>query len=97
MHAGTRRVGDDDVGATVLLYEGLVQHVLHVARIEQRVPDAVQPTVLLGILNGGGDILNANYLAALAGEEVGDSSGSRIEVVDQLVALQAGKVACYLI
>ena len=34
MHAGTRRVGDDDIGASVLGNELVVENVLHIACIE---------------------------------------------------------------
>ena len=41
VHAGTWRVGDDDIGAAVLVDEVLREHVLHVAGKEQGVLNAV--------------------------------------------------------
>ena len=42
VHAGTGRVGDDDIGMTVLTDEVVGEDVFHVAGIEQGVGDAVE-------------------------------------------------------
>jgi hypothetical protein len=34
MHAGARRVCDDDIGAAMLIYKLLVQNILHIASVE---------------------------------------------------------------
>ena len=41
MHASTWRVGDDDIGATMLVDEILCEDVLHVASVEQSVVQVV--------------------------------------------------------
>ena len=83
MHASTRWVGDDDIGTSVLCYELVAQHVLHVASIEEGVVDAVDLGVDLRILNGFGDVLDANDLTGLTGHEVGDGASAGVEVVDE--------------
>jgi len=93
MHAGTRRVGDDDVGATMVADEFVGQDVLHVARIEQGVCNAVDFGVHLGVLDGFRHILYADDLPSLTGHEVGDGAGAGIEVVDEFTACQLGKLA----
>ena len=83
VHAGTRRVGDDDVGLAVLLDEVAVQDVLHVASKELGVLDAVYLRVHLSILDSLGHVLDADDLAGLPCHEVGDGACARVEVVDE--------------
>ena len=97
MHTGTWRVGYDDIGAAMLLYELPVQDILHVAGIEKSVAYTVQFRVHLGILYRFGHILYANHLTRLLSHEVGYGAGASIEVVDKFAASQSGKLACYLI
>ena len=51
VHAGTRRVGDDNIRTAVLLQESVVEHIFHVAGKEQSVRYAVDLGVDLGILD----------------------------------------------
>ena len=82
MHAGTWRVGDDNVRPAVFLNERVIQNVLHVAGIEQGVLNAVDFAVHLGVLNSLGHILDADDLTGLPGHEVGDGARAGVEVVD---------------
>ena len=102
MHAGSWRVGDDHVGAAMLLDELIVQNVLHVAGIEERVADMVLLGVHLGVLDGLGYIFYSDHLAGLPGHKVGNGAGAGIEVVDQrlicaLGHVGEGKVARHLV
>ena len=83
VHAGTRRVSDDDVRPSVLSNEVVGQDVLHVAGIEQRVLDTINLAVDFGILNGLWHVFNANDLSGLFCHEVGNGTRSCIEVVDE--------------
>ena len=83
MHAGARRVGDDDVGPPMLLEEVVVEDVLHVACEEERVVNAVDLRVHLRILDGFRHVLDADDLTGLAGHEVGDGARAGVEVVDE--------------
>ena len=66
VHAGTRRVGDDDIGTAVLVDEILCQHILHVACKEEGVGDAIDLRIYFGVFDGFGYILDADDLACLA-------------------------------
>ena len=83
VHAGTGRIGDDDVRASVLGDKLVGEYVLHIAGIEQGVGDAVDVGVDLGILDGLGDVFDANDLTGLTGHEIGDGACAGREVVDQ--------------
>ena len=97
MHTRTRRVGDDYIRTPVLVDKVLCQHVLHVAGKKQRVPDAVDFRVDLGVLDGFGHIFDADDLARLSGHEVGDGSRAGIKVVNQLVAGEPCEVAGHFV
>ena len=83
MHAGTGWVGDDDVGTSMLSYELVAQHILHIAGIEKGVVDAVDLGVDLSILNGFRDVLDADDLTGLTGHEVGNGASAGVKVVDK--------------
>ena len=97
VHACPWGVGNDDVGPAVLLDKVIGQQVLHVAGVEEGVGNAVDVRIDFGILYGLGYILDAYHLASLSSYEVGNRSRTCVEVIDQLVACQAGKFAGYLI
>ena len=82
VHAGTRRVGDDHVGTAMLSDEVVGEDVLHVTGEEEGVGDAVNLGVHLGILDGLGDIFDADDLFRVLGDEVGDGARAGVEVVD---------------
>ena len=97
VHTGTGRVGNDDIGTAILVDELLIEDVLHVARKEERVVDAVECRVDLGVFDGFGNIFDADDLTCLARHEVGNGTCTGLEVVDQLIACKTGKLACHLI
>ena len=82
MHAGTRRIGNDDVGLAMLFDEVAIEDVLHVARKELGVLDAIYLRVLFGIFDGFGHIFDADDLPGLPCNEVGNGAGAGIKVVD---------------
>ena len=93
MHAGTGRIGDDDIRTTMFGDEIVGKDILHVAGIEKGVGDAVDLGVDLRILDGLWDVLDANHLSGLARHEIGDGAGAGIEVVDNFSALQPRELA----
>ena len=97
VHTGSWGVGDDNIRLTVLCDKAFGQDVLHVPGKEKGILDAVQGRIDFGILDSLRHIFDAHHLAGLAGDEVGDSPGSGVEVINQLVASQTGEVACYFI
>ena len=97
VHACARWVGDDYIWAAVFLDEAVGENIFHVASKEERVVDAIERRVHLGILNSFGHVLDADDLACLARHEVGYGTSAGVEVIDEFVACESGKVACYLI
>ena len=97
VHTGAWWVGDDYVGATVLLDELVVEDVLHVASVELGVADVVHLRVHLCILDSLGHVLDTYHLARLTRHEVGDGARTGIEVVHQFVAGELGEVASHRI
>ena len=97
MHAGTGRVGDNDVGAPMPFDEVAIEDVLHVAGKELGVPDAIYLRVHAGILDGLGHILDADDLACLARNKVGNGARARIEVIDEFGARELRQLARDLI
>ena len=95
VHTGAWWVGDDNVWATVLLDELVVEDVLHVAGVELGVAYVVHLRVDLSVLDSLGHVLDAYHLACLTRHEVGDGARTGIEVVHQFVAGELGEVACY--
>ena len=93
VHTGTGRVGDDDVGTSVLSDEIVGEDVLHVAGKKECVVDAVDLGVDLRILNSLGYIFYTDDFAGLAGHEIGDGAGAGVEVVDDFPAPQPRKLA----
>ena len=97
MHAGTWRVGDDDVWTTMLSDEVIGQDILHIASIEEGVLDVVHLGIHLGILDSLWHVFDADHLLCLVSHEVGDGSGTGVEVINQLVAGEVGKLASHAI
>ena len=97
MHTCARRVGDDNIWATMLSNEVIGEDVLHVAGIEKGVVDVVYLAIHLCILDSLWHIFDADNLASLASHEVGNGAGAGIEVVDKLVACELSKFACHAI
>ena len=60
MHPCTWWVGDDDIGSPMLLDKLGGEYILHIASIEECVVDLVDSAVDASIIDGLGDILNAN-------------------------------------
>ena len=83
VHTGTRRVGDDNIRAAVLMQESVVEHIFHVAGKEQSVRYAVDLGVDLGILDSLGHILDTDDLPRLPRNEIGNRAGAGVEVIDQ--------------
>ena len=82
VHACAGRVDNHHLGAAVLGDKAVGEHVLHVAGEEFAVGDAVALGVDLGVLDGFGDIFDADDLSRLTGHEVGDGTRASIEVVN---------------
>ena len=82
VHTCTRRIGDDDIGTSVLGNELIGEDVLHVAGIEEGIVDVVDLGIDLGILDGLGDILDTNDLTGLTSHEVGNGTCTGVEVVN---------------
>ena len=78
MHAGTWRVGDDDIRTSMRLDELFVEDVLHVSCIEERVGDAVDFRIHLRILDGFWHIFDANDLTRLTSHKIGNRTRSRV-------------------
>ena len=88
VHTGTRRVGDDNIRAAVLMQESVVEHIFHVAGKEQSVRYAVDLGVDLGILDCLGHILDTDDLPRLPRNEIGYRAGAGVEVVDEWTPLR---------
>lgn len=84
MHAGTRWVSDDNVGAPVFRDEVVGENLTHVTGKELCVRDVIDATVNLRILNGFGHIFYSDNLTRLVTcHIVGYGTRSCIEVVDE--------------
>ena len=81
----------------MLLDEVIGKDVLHVTGIEQCIVDIVDFAIDLCIGNCLGNILDADHLAGTSGYEVGNGSRSRVQVVNEFVTRQFGKVAGYTV
>ena len=97
MHTGTRRVGYYHVGASVFGHKIGSEHIFHIAGKKERVVDAVQGGVHLGIGYGFGHIFYADNAFCRARHKVGNGAGAGVEVVHQFVAGECGKGARHLI
>ena len=97
VHACAGRVDNHDLGTAMLSDEAVGEHILHVPGIEQRVLDAVDAGIQLGVLDSLGDILDADDLTCLAGNEVGDGARAGVEVIDEFIAREGSHAACHLI
>lgn len=85
------------VGPTVALDERLVEHVLHVSRVERRIVDAVEARVGPGVLDRFGHVLDADHSRRPGGDEVGYRARARVQVVDGFLSGQRGELADYLV
>ena len=97
MHSCAWGVGDNHIWTSMLLDEVIGKDVLHVTGIEQCIVDIVDFAIDLCIGNRLGNILDADHLAGTSGYEVGNGSRSRVQVVNELVTRQLGKVTGYTV
>ena len=97
MHAGTWWVGDDDIGHAVLADEVACKDILHIASEECEVVETVELGIDACIDDGILDILDTDNLLGIAGNKVGNCSGTGIEVVHNLVACEGCEIARYLV
>ena len=88
VHAGTGRVGDDDVGTSVAVNKFGVEEVFHVSGQKFDVFDMVERGIDLGVFDGFGYVFNADDFAGLAGYEVGNGARSGVPVEDEFVSAQ---------
>ena len=71
----------------MLINEGVGQDVLHIAGIEQRLfVQTIEGCIDLGIGNRFGYIFDTHNKASLLSHEVGNRSGTGVEVVDKFIA-----------
>ena len=82
VHAGTRRVGDDDIGTAVRGDKVGGEHFGHVAGEELGVVYPVGDGVLACCGDGVLDVFYADDLPAHVGEEKGDGAGAGVKVID---------------
>ena len=78
MHAGTRRIGNDDFWTTMLLYKILGKNVLHIASIKQSIIQPVYTGVFFGIFYRFGNILDTYHLTGLSCHKIGNSTRASI-------------------
>lgn len=90
VHAGTRGVGDDNIGTAVECDKFGGEDFGHVAGEESGVANLVVDGVLAGGSNGVFDVFDADDLFAHAGEEERYGAGSGVEVVEGVVRGEAG-------
>ena len=83
VHTSTRRVGDDDVRATVFGDEVVGENIFHIACKEQRVVDMIDLRVYLSVFDSLWHVLNANDLTGLLCYEIGNRACAGIKVVNQ--------------
>ncbi|CDA56888.1 unknown [Prevotella sp. CAG:604] len=91
MHTSTWRVGDDDIRTAMLPDEIVGQDILHIACIEEGVLDVVYLRIHLCILDGFRHVFDTDYFFSLVCHEIGNGSGTGVEVVNQLVSCEVGK------
>ena len=77
----------------MLVAEILCQDILHVAGVEQCILDLIQRGVHFGIFDRFGHIFDTDHFLCLAGDEVGDRTGSGVQVINHFVSGQSGKLA----
>ena len=93
----TRRIENHHVGTTVGIDKLVAQHLLHIARIEDRISDSVDFGIDLCVLDSLGNILNTNYFGTARRTEIGNRTRTRIEVIEHLSLLQIGSLACHFV
>ena len=67
------------------------QDILHIACIEEGVLDVVYLRIHLCILDSFWHVFDTDYFFSLVCHEIGNGSGTGVEVVNQLVACEVGK------
>ena len=92
MHAGTGRVGDDDIRTSVLSNEVVGEDILHIASKEQSIVDTINLRVDLRILNSLRHIFDTDDFPCLSGHEISDGASAGIKVVDHFVACQGSEL-----
>ena len=97
VHAGARRVGNDDVRLSVLRDELVGEDLRHVAHHELRVRDVVLRGVDLRVLHGSIDVLDADHPLGLVCYEIGNRASAGKEVIDNLIFLDVSKFAHHLV
>ena len=85
------RVDDDHIGPDALLCQGLGR-LSRVAAEEPRILDAVLPGVLGGVFHCLPDNLHADYLLDLVGQAQSDGTGAAVEIQQDIVRGQLGKL-----
>ena len=95
VHAGSGRIRNDDIRTSMLFDEVIGQDVFHISCIEEGIFDPVQTAVRTGILYGFGHVFDTDYPTGLSGYEIGDRPCTGIEVVNQFVPCETGKIARY--
>ena len=81
----------------MLLDEVGREYVFHVAGIEKGIIETIKSRIGLGIFDSLGYILYTYNLTHLAGYEVGYRTGTGVEVIDQIVAGESGKIGSHLV
>ena len=93
MHTGTGWVGDNNVRTSVFSNKLVGEDILHITSVEQSIVNAVNFTVDFSIFDGFRYIFNTNHLTGLTCNEIGDGTSAGIEVVNNFVTRQIGKLA----
>ena len=97
MHTGTRWVDNHNIGRAVRGDELVVEHVFHVAGVEDCVCYAVALRVDLGIFNSLGHIFYTHYFCGAAAHKVCNRACAGIEFVDKFGTGKPGKITHDLI
>ncbi len=97
VHAGARRVGDDDIRFPVLRDELVGEDLRHIAHHELRVRDVVLRGVDLRILHGGIHVLDADHPFGLVRHEIGNRARAGEKVINNLIFLNVSKLAHHLV
>ena len=92
MDTGARRIQDDDLGAAVLCYESFVKNIFHIPGKELAIVYAIGTCVDFCVFNSLRDILYAYYLLSLPRNELSDSAGTGVEVINGLFSCEACKI-----
>ena len=97
MDSGAWRIEDNHVRVSVLGYECICENVLHIARIEVAVGDAIVGSIDASVLDSLRNVFNTNHFRCLARNELGDCACSCIEVIYDFRTSEGSKFAGYAI